>query len=90
MAGNYKQITFNIDQQSLDVIEDLKEATGRNMGDVMRDAISFYAWAKKQQYQGYNVGVIRRGGVYEKLTLLFKKPKSVFRKMADKMSRGGR
>jgi hypothetical protein len=61
-----KKVQVNFDDGALDVIERLKEATGSNAGDVIRDALSFYEWARQQHDEGKKVGTIENGkGVSE-------------------------
>jgi hypothetical protein len=61
-----KKVQVNFDDRALDVIERLKAATGSNAGDVLRDALSFYEWARQQHVEGKKVGTIENGkGVSE-------------------------
>jgi hypothetical protein len=61
-----KKIQVNFDEGALHVIDRLKEATGSNTGDVLRDALSFYEWARQQHEDGKKVGTIENGkGVSE-------------------------
>jgi Ribbon-helix-helix protein, copG family len=63
-----KKIQVNFDDGALEVIDRLKEATGSNAGDVIRDALSFYEWARQQYDQGKKVGTIQNGrGITEVL-----------------------
>ncbi|NCJ08249.1 hypothetical protein GS597_17390 [Synechococcales cyanobacterium C] len=61
-----KKIQVNFDDGALEVIERLKQATSANAGDVIRDALSFYEWARQQYDAGRKVGTIENGkGVSE-------------------------
>jgi hypothetical protein len=61
-----KKVQVNFDDGALDVIERLKSATGSNAGDVIRDALSFYEWARQQYENGKKIGTIENGkGVNE-------------------------
>lgn len=61
-----KKVQVNFDDGALDVIERLKDATGSNAGDVLRDALSFYEWARQQYVEGKKIGTIENGkGVSE-------------------------
>jgi hypothetical protein len=61
-----KKIQVNFDEGALEVIDRLKEATQSNAGDVIRDALSFYEWARQQHENGKTVGTIENGkGVNE-------------------------
>jgi hypothetical protein len=61
-----KKVQVNFDDGALEVIERLKDATGTNAGDVIRDALSFYEWARQQYADGKKVGTIDHGkGVSE-------------------------
>ncbi len=63
---------LNIDQQTLSVIEDLKKATGCNTGEVMRDALSLYAWAKKYYKEGASIVTLKNGRIDREAVLPFK------------------
>jgi hypothetical protein len=56
-----KKVQVNFDDGALEVIERLKDATGSNAGDVIRDALSFYEWARQQYDDGKKVGTIENG-----------------------------
>jgi hypothetical protein len=61
-----KKVQVNFDDGALDVIDRLKDATGSNAGDVIRDALSLYEWARQQYEEGKKVGTIADGkGVSE-------------------------
>jgi hypothetical protein len=62
-----KKVQINFDDGALDVIERLKEATGTTTtGDVIRDALSLYEWARREYEQGRKIGTIENGrGVRE-------------------------
>jgi hypothetical protein len=61
-----KKVQVNFDDGALDVIDRLKDATGSNAGDVIRDALSLYEWARQQYTEGKKVGTIADGkGVSE-------------------------
>ncbi|MGF1603167.1 MAG: hypothetical protein ACFCU8_14315 [Thermosynechococcaceae cyanobacterium] len=61
-----KKVQVNFDDGALDVIDRLKDATDSNAGDVIRDALSFYEWARQQYEEGRKVGTIKDGkGVSE-------------------------
>jgi hypothetical protein len=66
-----KKIQVNFDDGALAVIERLKDATGSNAGDVIRDALSFYEWARQQYDEGKKVGTIANGKGVSEVVLPF-------------------
>jgi hypothetical protein len=77
-----KKVQVNFDDGALEVIELLKEATGSSAGDVIRDALSFYEWARQQYMDGKKVGTIDHGRGVSEVILPFElrgmlKPTSV-------------
>jgi hypothetical protein len=81
-----KKIQVNFDEGALHVIDRLKEATGSNTGDVLRDALSFYEWARQQHEDGKKVGTIENGKGVSEVILPFELRgmlKSTSKKKAD-------
>ncbi len=66
-----RKIQVNFDDGALEVIERLKGATGANAGDVIRDALSFYEWARQQYDDGKKVGTIEHGKGVSEVVLPF-------------------
>jgi hypothetical protein len=66
-----KKVQVNFDDGALEVIDRLKEATGSNAGDVIRDALSFYEWARQQHDEGKKVGTIENGRGVSEVVLPF-------------------
>lgn len=66
-----KKVQVNFDDGALAVIERLKDATGSNAGDVIRDALSFYEWARQQYDDGRRVGTIENGKSVSEVVLPF-------------------
>lgn len=66
-----RKIQVNFDDGALEVIERLKDATGSNAGDVIRDALSFYEWARQQYDDGKKVGTIEHGKGVSEVVLPF-------------------
>lgn len=50
------QVVF--DERALEVLEQLKESTGKSMADVVRDALGFYDWARQQVEAGKSVAIV--------------------------------
>jgi hypothetical protein len=66
-----KKVQVNFDDGALEVINRLKDATGSNAGDVIRDALSFYEWARQQYDDGKKVGTIENGKGVSEVVLPF-------------------
>ena len=71
MANNVKTIQLDIDEDNLEVIERLENATGSNTGEVIRDALGFYAWLEKQHSNGYSVVTYKNGRAKRELIVNF-------------------
>ena len=80
-----KKVQVNFDDGALEVIERLKEATGSNAGDVIRDALSFYEWARQQYDDGKKVGTIENGKGVSEVVLPFELKKKKYRNLEPLM-----
>jgi hypothetical protein len=66
-----RKVQVNFHEGALEVIKRLQEATGGTMGDVIRDALGLYEWAREQQEKGYTIGTIKKGKAVRELILPF-------------------
>lgn len=56
MPNRRIQVVF--DARAVDVLEQLQGATGGSVADVIRDALGFYDWARKQVESGKSIAVV--------------------------------
>ncbi len=66
-----KKIQVNFDDDAVNVLDTLKQATRSNYGDVIRDAIGLYEWARREYEQGNAIGVIKDGVAVKEVVLPF-------------------
>ena len=66
-----KKLQVNFDEGAMQIIENLKKATGGTAADVIRDALGFYEWARQQRENGLVVGTIRNGRAESEVLLPF-------------------
>lgn len=71
-----KKIQVNFDDQALEVLEDLKDATHGTYGEVIRNAIGLYEWARQECEQGRTIGTIENGRAVKEVVLPFTMLKS--------------
>ena len=67
-----KKLQINFDAGAIATIERLKTASGSSSAaDVIRDALGFYDWARKQRQAGLTIGTIRNGKAEAEVILPF-------------------
>jgi hypothetical protein len=73
--GNEKehrvQVVFDADAMA--VVENLKRARGSKTttADVIRDALGFYEWVRRQLDEGFQLGLLRDGKAVREVVLPF-------------------
>ena len=71
MANSVKSIQLDIDEDNFKVIKRLEKATGGDTGEVIRDALNFYDWLRKQHKNGYSVVTYKNGRAERELIVNF-------------------
>jgi hypothetical protein len=71
-----KKVQINFDDGAFAVIERLTEASGSDIGGVIRDALSLYEWARQKVDDGMAIGSIKNGRAVAEVILPFKQTKS--------------
>jgi hypothetical protein len=67
-----KKVQINFDDGAFAVIERLKEASGGDIGCVIRDALSLFEWARQKVDDGMVIGAIKNGTAVAEVILPFK------------------
>ena len=68
-----KKIQLTLNDQALETIEQLQKASGDvTMTEVLRRALGFYDWARKQNQKGFAIGTIKDGEAIREVILDFK------------------
>ena len=64
-----RKIQVNFDDDALRVLDCLKEASNSNYGDVIRNALGLYEWARREYAQGHSIGTIENGRAVREVVL---------------------
>jgi len=66
-----RKVTVTFEDNALEAIERLKNATGHNMATVLRDALGLYDWAYRQSLEGKGIALIEDGEATREILLPF-------------------
>ncbi len=55
-----KKLQISFSSRELDIVDKLKKAAGRSsLADVVRDALDFYGWCRRQVADGFTIVAIK-------------------------------
>ena len=64
-----RKIQVNFDDEALKVLDCLKDTTKSNYGEVIRNALGLYEWARREYAQGHSIGTIENGRAVREVVL---------------------